>query len=402
MPATLASTRPTRRPTPSAKTGFNLVNLATNHVLDYGVEAAERSLDVWDAYPGIACAGSYRSQADRETVRLVERNGMTFAFLAFCYGDNYFQEDLPDTWHLCGFDKAAIEADVRRAQQVADAVIVAMHWGTEYESEPDGQQLDYAAFLADLDVDLVLGTHAHTVQPVRLVQGASGNAVPVVFGLGDLVSGWGKVDYILSGLFTCDFVRVYDEAGTDGGSGDAGTDGAEGVAGKLWGRGRSRRRCRGPRGGRRRGGCGLARRSAQPGLASHDGVVGRRPGARALPGRHGRGDHERQRARPGAQLRPAEHGGREPVRLCAREDGRHRHGDPGRVVRAPRRPGLREDWWPARLSGRRRAETGGGGHNARRPPLRPCGISPYATSNSSVAASGDTSPSAVFARTVMR
>ena len=214
-----------------AKTGFNLVNLATNHVLDYGVEAAERSLDVWDAYPGIVCAGSYRSQADRETVRLVERNGMTFAFLAFCYGDNYFQEDLPDTWHLCGFDKAAIEADVRRAQQVADAVIVAMHWGTEYESEPDGQQLDYAAFLADLDVDLVLGTHAHTVQPVRLVQGASGNAVPVVFGLGDLVSGWGKVDYILSGLFTCDFVRVYDEAGTDGGSGDAGTDGAEGVAG---------------------------------------------------------------------------------------------------------------------------------------------------------------------------
>ena len=65
-----------------------------------------------------------------------------------------------------------------------------------YESEPDGQQLDYAAFLADLDVDLVLGTHAHTVQPVRLVQGASGNAVPVVFGLGDLVSGWGKVDYL--------------------------------------------------------------------------------------------------------------------------------------------------------------------------------------------------------------
>ncbi len=230
MPATLSFNTPDAVADALAKTGFNPVNLATNHVLDYGVEAAERSLDVWDAYPGIACAGSYRSQADRETVRLVERNGMTFAFLAFCYGDNYFQEDLPDTWHLCGFDKAAIElADVRRAQQVADAVIVAMHWGTEYESEPDGQQLDYAAFLADLDVDLVLGTHAHTVQPVRLVQGASGNAVPVVFGLGDLVSGWGKVDYILSGLFTCDFVRVYDEAGTDGGSGRG-----HGTARRAW------------------------------------------------------------------------------------------------------------------------------------------------------------------------
>ncbi len=219
-----------------AGAGFNLVNLATNHVLDYGVGAAERSLGVWDAYPGVACAGSYRSQADRETVRLVERNGMTFAFLAFCYGDNYYQEDLPDTWHLCGFDKEAIEADVRRAQQVADAVIVAMHWGTEYESEPDGQQLEYAAFLADLDVDLVLGTHAHVIQPVRYVEGASGNAVPVVFGLGDLVSGWGKADFVLSGLFTCDFVRVYEGAGDalagDGGAVAAGDAGAEGDGGE--------------------------------------------------------------------------------------------------------------------------------------------------------------------------
>ena len=344
-----------------AKTGFNLVNLATNHVLDYGVEAAERSLDVWDAYPGIACAGSYRSQADRETVRLVERNGMTFAFLAFCYGDNYFQEDLPDTWHLCGFDKAAIEADVRRAQQVADAVIVAMHWGTEYESEPDGQQLDYAAFLADLDVDLVLGTHAHTVQPVRLVQGASGNAVPVVFGLGDLVSGWGKVDYILSGLFTCDFVRVYDEAGTDGGSGDAGTDGAEGVAGSS-----------GDADAAADDAAARAAAAAAAGAAWHvevrnlawhptmewsDGGPVR---VRFLADMDEATTNANVRAQE-AQLRPAEHGGREPVRLCAREDGRHRHGDPGRVVRAPRRPGLREDWWPARLSGRRRAETGAAG-----------------------------------------
>ncbi|WP_139650638.1 CapA family protein [Raoultibacter phocaeensis] len=192
-------------------TGFNMVNLATNHVLDYGVDLADRSLGVWDSHPQIMTAGSYRSQDERETVRMIERNGMTFAFLAFCYGDNYYQQNLPNSWNLCGFDKAAIEADVKRAQQVADAVIVAMHWGTEYQSEPNDQQLDYASFLADLDVDLVLGTHAHTVQPVRFMQGASGNEIPVVFGLSDFISGWSKTDAILSGLFTCDFVRVQDD-----------------------------------------------------------------------------------------------------------------------------------------------------------------------------------------------
>lgn len=197
--------------------GFNMVNLATNHVLDYGTSLAERSLGVWRAsHPHMLTAGSYAGQHDRETVRMIERNGMTFAFLAFCYGDNYYQQDLPDTWHLAGFDKAALEADVRRAQEVADAVIVAMHWGTEYQSEPNEQQLDYAQFLADLGVDLVLGTHAHTVQPVRYVTGSSGNTVPVVFGLSDFVSGWTVTDCILSGLFTCDFVRVYDEGAQAG------------------------------------------------------------------------------------------------------------------------------------------------------------------------------------------
>ena len=88
----------------------------------------------------------------------------------------------------------------------------------------------------------MLGTHAHVIQPVRYVEGASGNAVPVVFGLGDLVSGWGKADFVLSwsGLFTCDFVRVYEGAGDalagERGAvaaGDAGRGGRRGRGGRF-------------------------------------------------------------------------------------------------------------------------------------------------------------------------
>lgn len=196
-----------------SEVGFNLVGMASNHTLDYGTDGAIATLDVWSNYPNQIVAGSYRSQEDRETVRLIERNGIVFAFMAFCYGDNHYAEDLPNTWNLCGFDKDLMKADIERAQQVADVVIVAMHWGTEYTTQPNDQQLEYAQYLADLNVDLVLGSHAHSMQPTRYVTGSSGKVVPVVYGLSDFLSGWTITDTIISGLFTCDFVKVADETG---------------------------------------------------------------------------------------------------------------------------------------------------------------------------------------------
>lgn len=197
-----------------SEVGFNLVGMASNHTLDVGTEGAQATLDVWESYPQQIVAGSYRSEEDREIVRLIERNGIVFAFMAFCYGDNHYGTDLPDTWNLCGFDKDLMKADIERAQQVADVVIVAMHWGTEYTTQPDTQQLEYAQYLADLNVDLVLGSHAHSMQPTRYVTGSSGKVVPVVYGLSDFVSGWTITDTIISGLFTCDFVKVADEGET--------------------------------------------------------------------------------------------------------------------------------------------------------------------------------------------
>lgn len=194
-----------------ADTEFNLVNFATNHSYDMGSYGIERSHEVWARYPQLLIGGSYLTQEDRETVHMIERNGLTFAFLAYTYGDNSGAGSIVNQYYSCQFDKDLIAADVRRAQQVADAVIVSMHWGSEYVSEPNSQQYEYAAFLADLGVDLVLGTHAHIMQPVKYITGESGNTVPVVFGLSDIVSGWTLTDTILSGVFACDF--VVNEAG---------------------------------------------------------------------------------------------------------------------------------------------------------------------------------------------
>ena len=187
--------------------GFDVVGFGSNHVYDLGEYGAQETHKVWDGYSDLLVAGSYASQEERDTVQLIERGGATIAVLQYCYGDNYLgtYENFPNAYHLTGFDKDAIRADVERAKSVANAVVVGMHWGTEYDSDINAQQEEYAKYLADLGVDLVLGTHAHITQPIKYVTGESGNTVPVVYGMSDIVSGWDKIDCILSGLFTCEF-----------------------------------------------------------------------------------------------------------------------------------------------------------------------------------------------------
>jgi hypothetical protein len=82
-------------------------------------------------------------------------------------------------------DPARIVADAERARSVgAEFVIVSLHWGNQYVVPPTAYQLEVARKVTKSPaVDLVLGHHAHVVQPIDRV----GRKV-VVYGLGNLLS----------------------------------------------------------------------------------------------------------------------------------------------------------------------------------------------------------------------
>ena len=192
-----------------ADTGFDVVNFNSNHSWDMDEYGIDRTQDLFAKHNQVMLIGSFPTDEERDRVQLVERNGATIAFLSYSYGDNHYGSDagdFPNEHDTCQFDKERMTEEIERAKRVADAVVVYMHWGTEYSTQPDDQQLDYAQFLADLDVDLVIGSHAHILQPVKMFTSSSGKQVPVVFGLSDFITGWTITDTILSGAFTCDFV----------------------------------------------------------------------------------------------------------------------------------------------------------------------------------------------------
>lgn len=201
-----------------ADAGFDVVNFNSNHSYDIGANGIEHAQKVWSKQPDVSVIGSYVSEEDRADIRVVERNGIKIAFLSYSYGQNgYAQDELPNDYYAVPFDKDKMKEEVAAAKKLADAVVVYMHWGEENTFDLSDEQENYASYLAGLGVDLVVGSHAHVIQPVKYVargiQSTDDSSVNpadgmlCVYGLGDFVSGYTLPKTILSGMFSCDFVR---------------------------------------------------------------------------------------------------------------------------------------------------------------------------------------------------
>ena len=176
--------------------GFNMVNLATNHVLDKDLEGLTYSANFWEKQEkekNIYTAGSYTSQEKHDNIKIAEKNGITYAMLAYTYGTNGLPipegyEYMVNEWTVYGDDKyesykEQVKKDIKSIRDKVDVLIVSMHWGNEYVYEPSWYQEDAAKFLSEQGVDIIIGTHPHVIEPVEYV----GNTL-VIYSLGNLVS----------------------------------------------------------------------------------------------------------------------------------------------------------------------------------------------------------------------
>ncbi len=191
------------------QTGFDFVASASNHSYDWGQEALNHSLSVWENQP-VAFTGTSVNEEQYNRIVTLERDGITFALLNYTYGVNYDLNQLPE--HSINLiDDARIVNDVTRAHEMADVVLVAMHWGTELLTEADDEQLRLAQLLADLDVDVVLGSHPHVIGPMAWVANSANpeHRTLVAYSLGNFLADHEAplADNVLEGMLTCDFVR---------------------------------------------------------------------------------------------------------------------------------------------------------------------------------------------------
>lgn len=175
-----------------AAAGYDACSLSGNHALDRGQQGLEETIELLEAR-GIAHEGTARTEEER-LPGLYQVNGVTVGHLDYTYGLNGLPR--PAWYSVNIIDAAAILADARWArEQGAEFVVLTIHWGVEYQHAPTAEQAALAEqLLASPDVDLILGSHAHVVQPIGRVNGKV-----VVYGMGNHLSNqnsiWGPKYY---------------------------------------------------------------------------------------------------------------------------------------------------------------------------------------------------------------
>ena len=172
--------------------GVDVLSTANNHSLDKGYSGIVRTLDVLDEI-GISHMGTYRSSEEQNKILIKEVNGITFAFLSFTYGTNGIPVPKGKEYCINLIDETLMKKQIDQAKaENVDVICVSMHWGDEYKIKQNATQERLADFLFENEVDIILGSHPHVLEPmekrtIRLADGTTKDGF-VIYSLGNFIS----------------------------------------------------------------------------------------------------------------------------------------------------------------------------------------------------------------------
>lgn len=192
--------------------GVDMVTMANNHTLDRGEKAIQNAIGHYEKI-GMLYTGSFKSEEDRKEIRVVEEEGIRVAFLSYTYGTNGIPVPEGKDYLVNLIDKEVMEKDINEAQNVADIIVLCLHFGNEYERVPNNEQRSLAQWAADVGVDVVIGHHPHVLQPVDWIEGKDGNKMLIAYSLGNFLSGQDKLYRQIGGVFQFNITKTTDRKG---------------------------------------------------------------------------------------------------------------------------------------------------------------------------------------------
>ncbi|MBI5037940.1 MAG: CapA family protein [Candidatus Kerfeldbacteria bacterium] len=155
-----------------ADAGFDLLGLANNHIPNQGERGIVDTIDALDRAQ-IVHSGAGVTVSAAKAPAYVTRDNCTVAMLAYndtdVAPDGYFARD--DHAGTALMDAATVSADIARAKENSDWVVVMMHSGSEYTVQPNTRQIEFAHAAIDGGADMVIGHHPHVVQSAEVYRG---------------------------------------------------------------------------------------------------------------------------------------------------------------------------------------------------------------------------------------
>ncbi|ARI78608.1 CapA family protein [Halobacillus mangrovi] len=162
--------------------GFDSVNLANNHAMDYGSLSLEETLKHMEKVDvdllGIGRAlnpsedlfEDGEKSTDAGKIHYFDADGKRIAILGFT--DVYVQGYSASEYVggvLTNSGLGVLQSRIREAKENADVVMVHSHWGAEYQASANQDQETLAYLMTDMGADVIIGHHPHVLEPVTRV-----------------------------------------------------------------------------------------------------------------------------------------------------------------------------------------------------------------------------------------
>ncbi len=175
---------------------FEILGTANNHSYDRGIEGVISTIDFFDNNTDIKTVGTYKTTQDRNEKIVLEIKGIKFGFLSYTYGTNqkiaeeykdliaYYKD--PYSKEVNSEYKNVLKNEIKELEKVSDVIIVLMHWGREFTYNPNSEQKEMAKYLNELGVDIIVGSHSHSIQPLEII--GDEHQTLVYYSLGNFVS----------------------------------------------------------------------------------------------------------------------------------------------------------------------------------------------------------------------
>jgi poly-gamma-glutamate synthesis protein (capsule biosynthesis protein) len=169
--------------------GIDVFATANNHAADRGKKGILSTIYRLDSL-GIAHTGTFSDPAARDTLypMIIEKNGFSLALLNYTYATNGITVPPPVIVNM--LERNTVTSDIEKAKSKnPDAIILFLHWGTEYDTVPSKTQTDLAEYFFSRGVDMIIGSHPHVLQRMEWTKSETGMKDRiVVYSMGNYVS----------------------------------------------------------------------------------------------------------------------------------------------------------------------------------------------------------------------
>ena len=178
------------------KAGFNILTTANNHALDRGEIGVIRTIaNLGDRQ--IASTGTAKSKATGDRTLISTKNNISLAILAYSYGTNGIPIPKGKDYLVALINENKIVKDIAQARKKgADIIAISLHFGEEYQRQPNTQQKQLVENLLKAGADIILGSHPHVVQPYKIfkIKGKNGKIrkALAIYSMGNFISGQTK------------------------------------------------------------------------------------------------------------------------------------------------------------------------------------------------------------------